>query len=96
MCRNVRGMSLMVVLASCWLLVGQTLAQQASPGYEVWAADQNGNIVYILDPDGKVLRMIDGTTLGEAKRPHMLWGVPRDEFVYSTNTVSNLMSGHFR
>jgi DNA-binding beta-propeller fold protein YncE len=89
MCRHVRRISLLVVLASCWLMVGQTLAQQASPGYEVWAADQNGNIVYILDPDGKVLRMIDGAALGEAKRPHMLWGVPRDEFVYSTNSVSN-------
>jgi DNA-binding beta-propeller fold protein YncE len=86
---NVRWMSFLVVAVFLWLMVGQTFAQQAAPSYEVWAADQNGNIVYILDPDGKVLRMIDGATLGDAKRPHMLWGVPKDEFVYSTNTVSN-------
>jgi DNA-binding beta-propeller fold protein YncE len=33
--------------------------------------------------------MIDGATLGDAKRPHMLWGVSKDEFIYSANTASN-------
>jgi len=71
------------------LLVGQPGAQQTAPPYEVWAADQNANTVYVLDPEGKSLRTIDGATLGDAKRPHMLWGVPKDEYVYSANTVSN-------
>lgn len=57
--------------------------------YEVWAADQNGNVLYFLDADGNVLRTLDGAALGDAKRPHMLWGVPGDEFVYSANSVSN-------
>lgn len=71
------------------LLIGQTLAQQTAPAYEVWAVDQNTDTMYVLDPEGKILRTIDGTTLGAAKRPHMLWGVPKDEYVYSANTVSN-------
>jgi DNA-binding beta-propeller fold protein YncE len=85
---KVQWMLLLIVISALWLLVGQAFAQQAA-GYEVWAADQNGNIVYVLDADGKVLRMIDGATLGDAKRPHMLWGVAKDEFIYSANTASN-------
>ena len=52
--------------------------------------------LYVLDPDGKVLKTIDGATLGDAKRPHMLWGVPKDEYIYSANTVSNSITvlGH--
>jgi YVTN family beta-propeller protein len=42
-----------------------------------------------LDPEGKTLKTIDGKTLGDAKRPHMLWGVPKDRYVYVTSTVSN-------
>ena len=87
--RRSQLLSTMVALACLLLVVGQTLAQQTAPSYEVWAAEQNGNTLYILDPDGKVLKTIDGVTLGDAKRPHMLWGVPKDEHVYSTNTVSN-------
>jgi YVTN family beta-propeller protein len=63
--------------------------QQNSTRYEVWAADQNDNKIYVLDPEGKTLKTIDGATLGDAKRPHMLWGVPRDPYVYVTSTVSN-------
>ena len=69
--------------------VDPSLAQPAAPSYEVWAVDQNANTLYVLDPEGKTLRTIDGATLGDAKRPHMLWGVPKDEYVYSANTVSN-------
>jgi YVTN family beta-propeller protein len=79
-------------LGVLFLATIQASAQQTRPSYEVWAADQNGNIVYVLDPDGKVLKTIDGTTLGDAKRPHMLWGVPQDVYVYSANTVSNSVS----
>ena len=60
--------------------------------YEVWAADQNANVLYVLDPEGRILRTMDGTTLGDAKRPHMLWGVSRDEYVYTANSVSNSVS----
>lgn len=78
-----------IALVTVW--AGISLAQRAS-GYEVWAVDQNENVLYVLDPDGKVLRTVDGAALGEAKRPHMLWGVSKDEYVYSTNSVSNSVS----
>lgn len=82
-----------VALLAAATLVGLTASPahgvQATPAYEVWAADQNGNLIYVLDPQGAVLRTIDSVTLGAARRPHMLWGVPGDPYVYSTNTVSN-------
>ncbi|HEU5261528.1 MAG TPA: hypothetical protein VFU41_08925 [Gemmatimonadales bacterium] len=43
----------------------------------------------MLDPAGRVQRTVDSAALGNARRPHMLWGVPGDGFVYSANTVSN-------
>lgn len=64
-------------------------AQQAPPAYEVWAVDQNGNLIYVLGPQGAILRTVDSTTLGMARRPHMLWGVAGDPYLYSANTVSN-------
>ncbi len=56
--------------------------------YEVWAADQNANELYILNADGEVLETFDQAALGGADRPHMLWGTPPDPYVYSANTVS--------
>lgn len=90
--RSVILVALTAALTGCGsaLDVGtQPPAQQAAPAYEVWAADQNGDTMYVLDPAGKTLRTIEGAALGAAKRPHMLWGVPGDEYVYSANTVSN-------
>lgn len=74
-------------------LIGLAAAASDSPAqrpaYIVWAADQNGNLLYVLDPEGAVVRLMDSVTLGGARRPHMLWGVARDPHVYSANTVSN-------
>ncbi len=58
------------------------------PDYVIWAADQNANDLYILNPDGEVLEVLNQATLGGAERPHMLWGIPPDPFVYSANSVS--------
>lgn len=74
--------------ATAALLLGPAASASAQT-YQVWAADQNGNLVYVLDPDGRVLRTLDSTALGNARRPHMLWGVAGDPYVYSANTVSN-------
>lgn len=74
--------------ATAALLFGPAASASAQT-YQVWAADQNGNLVYVLDPDGRVLRTLDSTALGNARRPHMLWGVAGDPYVYSANTVSN-------
>ena len=87
--RHAQLLSIVAALALGLLIIEPACAQQTSPSYTVWVADQNANTLYVLDPDGKVLKTIDGATLGDAKRPHMLWGVPRDEYIYSTNTVSN-------
>lgn len=85
-----RGLlSIFAGLGLLLLTVGCALMQQKSTHYEVWAADQNDDKIYILDPEGKTLKTIDGKTLGDAKRPHMLWGVPKDTYVYVTSTVSN-------
>ncbi len=56
--------------------------------YEVWTADQNANELYILNPEGEVLELLNQEALGGAERPHMLWGIPPDPFIYSANSVS--------
>jgi DNA-binding beta-propeller fold protein YncE len=91
MTKLIRSVILLVVgaaLIGC-APIGMAPAQRTAAAYEVWAADQNTDTLFILDPAGQILRTIGGATLGAAKRPHMLWGVPGDEYVYSANTVSN-------
>jgi len=77
-------LALTLVLTGC-----ADAPRQAAASYEVWALDQNTDTLYVLDPGGNALRTVGGTGLGAARRPHMLWGVPGDEYVYSANTVSN-------
>jgi YVTN family beta-propeller protein len=85
-----RGLlSMLLGLNLLLLTAALAAAQQKAAKYEVWAADQNENKVYVLDSEGKSLKTIDGKTLGNAQRPHMLWGVSKDPYVYVTNTVSN-------
>ena len=78
-----------IATAACRPTEQQEEPPAAEAAFEVWAADQNANVIYVLDPEGNVVRTIDGAELGGAERPHMLWGVPGDGHVYSTNTVSN-------
>lgn len=78
-----------ILLAMTMALIGCASGDAKPRAYEVWAVDQNTDTLYVLDPEGKTLRTIDGATLGAAKRPHMLWGVAKDDYVYSANTVSN-------
>ena len=68
--------------------VGSEEAADAEPEYRVWAMDQNLDELFVLDPDGGVLDVVGSEALGGAARPHMLWGVPGDGYVYSANTVS--------
>lgn len=77
-------LALALVLAGC-----ADTPRQAASSYEVWALDQNTDTLYVLDAGGNALRTVGGADLGAARRPHMLWGVPGDEYVYSANTVSN-------
>lgn len=76
--------------AGAFLLSGCEVEQEWD--YVVWAADQNGNEIYILDPAGGIIETIGGTVLGDAERPHMLWGVPPDPYVYSANSVSGTIT----
>lgn len=77
----------LVLVAGLAAAIRPAAAQQAA-AYEVWAVDQNGNLLYVLDPDGGSRRVLDSTALGMARRPHMLWGVAGDPYLYSANTVS--------
>ncbi len=85
-----------VVMALLLLLVACDAPQpdvaDTEAAYRVWAMDQNLDRLYVLEPGGEVIRTMDQTELGGAQRPHMLWGVPGDPFVYSANTVSSSVS----
>jgi YVTN family beta-propeller protein len=85
-----RTFSFLLFAAAVFLVASCSAhAPQRAARYEIWAADQNDDRIYILDADAKTLKTIDGATLGNAKRPHMLWGVPKDPYIYTANTVSN-------
>lgn len=66
-----------------------TLLAGDSPGYEVWAADQNGNVLYVLAPDGEVKRAVNLAELSGADRPHTLYLDGDGEYMFFANTVSN-------
>lgn len=88
--RVVALLSVLVGLSGCVTAPGTGMqVSQPRAAYELWAVDQNADMLYVLDPTGRTVRIMDGAALGGAKRPHMLWGVPADEYVYSTNTASN-------
>lgn len=82
-----RPIALAILLAA--VAVSGCREARSQPDFQVWAADQNGNEIYVLDAEGQVVRTIDAVALGGAERPHMLWGVPGDDYVYVTSTVSS-------
>ncbi|MBI4421082.1 MAG: hypothetical protein HY560_09675 [Gemmatimonadetes bacterium] len=79
---------LLSVAAALVLAGTSSLQAQSGAAFEVWTADQNANVLYVLDADGKVLRTLDSAALGNARRPHMLQGARGDAYVYIANTVS--------
>jgi hypothetical protein len=82
-------------MVSLWLLMGGHLhASGESSTYQVWAADQNGNVFYILDRDGNVLRSLNVAEIAGADRPHLIVATPDRTAVFSANTVSNSISIH--
>lgn len=77
------------------LFAGCERAQQtAEVSYQVWAADQNGNAVYVLDREGTVLNTLDLAALVGADRPHTIHTGASGDVVFSANTVSNQASVH--
>ncbi len=76
--------------AALLLALGAALAGcERAPSYQVWAADQNGDTLYVLNPDGEVLRTVDLGDLAGADRTHMLVGFAGHPNVYAALTVSN-------
>lgn len=66
-----------------------TLQAGDPSGYEVWAADQNGNVLYVLAPGGEVKRTVDMADLVGADRPHTLYPDRDGQYMFIANTVSN-------
>jgi DNA-binding beta-propeller fold protein YncE len=62
--------------------------------FEVWAADQNGNVIYVLDRDGSVLRAIDVAAVAGGRRPHTIARSHDGRQLFAANTVSNQASVH--
>jgi hypothetical protein len=60
----------------------------------VWAADQNGNRIYVLGPDGETLSDIDLAAQVGADRPHTHHLAPDTRLLFFANTVSNQASVH--
>ena len=69
-------------------------AGPAPAAFEVWAADQNGNDIYRLDPDGAVLGTIDVEATAGAKRPHTLHRSHDGTQLFSANTAANQVTVH--
>ena len=51
-------MSILAGLGLLLVTVGCALMQEKSTRDEVWAADQNDDKIYVLDPEGKTLKTI--------------------------------------
>lgn len=79
---------LLVTLCCAGIFLACADPEQETLEYVVWAVDQNADDLYVLDPNGNVLEILDRATLGGAERAHMIWGVPPDPYVYSANSVS--------
>ncbi|HEY7679385.1 MAG TPA: hypothetical protein VIC04_02630 [Terriglobia bacterium] len=47
-------------------------AQGGTGRYEVWAADQNANMVFVLNAQGDVIRTLNVAESAKANRPHLL------------------------
>jgi len=77
-----------------FVLVLVVAARPAPPSFEVWAADQNGNDIYRLDPDGAVLGTIDVEATAGAKRPHTLHRSHDGTQLFSANTAANQATVH--
>ncbi len=62
--------------------------------FEVWAADQNGNVIYVLDREGATLRTIDVAAVAGGRRPHTIARSHDGRELFAANTVSNQASVH--
>ncbi len=89
---NVRilGGLLALTLAAC----SAAVQDGSGSDYEVWAADQNGNVLYVLAPGGDLLREVDLSELVGADRPHTLHTDRDGRRMFFANTVSNQASVH--
>ena len=84
------------LLPSAALLAGAVAltACAPSPSYEVWAADQSGNVIYVLDGGGNVLRSIDVAAQVNGNRPHTVHASRDGQWMFVAQTVSNQATVH--
>jgi DNA-binding beta-propeller fold protein YncE len=69
-------------------------AQGGTGRYEVWAADQNANMVFVLNAQGDVIRTLNVAESAKANRPHLLTPSRDGKLVFSANTASNSLGVH--
>lgn len=81
------GMTVVLLAA-----VGCTSGDEA--GYEIWAADQNGNTIYGLDGEGTVTRSLDVAALVGGDRPHTIHVSSDGARLFAAQTVSNQATVH--
>jgi YVTN family beta-propeller protein len=87
-----RSVVLIMVFGCAGIFMMCADAEPEAMDYVVWAMDQNADDLYVLDPNGNILEILDRETLGGAERAHMLWGIPPDPYIYSANSVSGTVT----
>lgn len=76
------------VLAAC------SAPESVADGYHVWAADQNGNRIHVLDPEGAVHSELDLAAELGSDRPHTHHLSAEADLLFLASTVSNQASVH--
>lgn len=85
-------MRLAYAVAAC---VGTLACGANAPvAYEVWAADQNGNAIYVLNGDGQVQRTLDVAAQVRGDRPHTIHLSRDGRWLFAAQTVSNQATVH--
>lgn len=92
--RPFAGAGLVLAASLPALLVACRPAESPSPDYRVWAADQSGNVVHVLDPDGRQVQAVDLAASVGADRPHTLYLGRDRQLLFFANTVSNQAAVH--
>lgn len=82
------------LLAVPLVLLACSSPEASTADYRVWAADQNGNRMYVLDPEGETLSELDLTAKLGSDRPHTHHLSPDSAVLFVAHTISNQASMH--
>ena len=76
------------------LLISTVLLRaDGADSYEIWAADQNGNVIYVL-AGGAVVRTLDVKAQVGGERPHTIHVSRDSRWLFAAHTVSNQATVH--